>query len=91
MLKPQHISFLLTIIRVVAAPVKKGEPVLQTLFWLASMTTPFSAENSPNGWVRRNNDAFPGLWRTMLKNDDILNDQELIGMHRTDMLEEARG
>ncbi|OBT82804.1 hypothetical protein VE02_09169 [Pseudogymnoascus sp. 03VT05] len=66
------------LIKIVAAPVKKGEPVLQTLFWLASMTTPFSAENSPNGWVRRNNDAFPGLWRTMLKNDDILNDQELI-------------
>ncbi|KFY03585.1 hypothetical protein O988_01385, partial [Pseudogymnoascus sp. VKM F-3808] len=66
------------LIKLVAAPVSHGEPVLQTLFWLASMTTPFSAENSPNAWVRRNNDAFTELWRTMLKNDDILNDQELI-------------
>ncbi|KFY90495.1 hypothetical protein V500_05159 [Pseudogymnoascus sp. VKM F-4518 (FW-2643)] len=85
------------LIKIVAAPSLKGEPVLQTLFWLASMTTPFSAENSPNRWVRRNNDAFPELWRTMLKNDDILNDQELIeiiidiilksGTHETNPIE----
>ncbi|KFY30477.1 hypothetical protein V494_08148, partial [Pseudogymnoascus sp. VKM F-4513 (FW-928)] len=66
------------LIKVVAEPGPKQQPVLQTLFWLASMTTPFSVEKSPNAWVKRNSDAFPALWRTMLKNDDILNDQELM-------------
>ncbi|OBT70439.1 hypothetical protein VE03_00032 [Pseudogymnoascus sp. 23342-1-I1] len=85
------------LIKVVAAPGSSGQSVLQTLFWLASMTTPFSAENSPNRWIRRNKDAFPGLWRTMLKNDDVLNDQELIktiidiilksGTHETNPIE----
>jgi hypothetical protein len=68
------------------SPLKKEEPVLQTLFWLASMTTPYSAEHSPNAWIRANYDALPGLWRTMLHNDDVLNNAELIGTHQANLL-----
>ncbi|KAI9742252.1 MAG: hypothetical protein M1818_004152 [Claussenomyces sp. TS43310] len=52
----------------------KGGDLLDRIIWAASATTPWSAEHSPNAWLRHNFNVLPNLWQTMCQSDDLLND-----------------
>ena len=51
--------------------------MLENLFWVSSASLPGVTSNSD--WLRVNPEAFPGLWKSALRSDCILNNPSIIG------------